>query len=130
VKGATGATGASGAEGKEGPKGATGATGPEGKHFEVGKWEAGKTATSGTEIENTTGSSVMIVLTVTGKKEAEASATVSVEGVTIAETKGGNGGITSGDTSKITVTFVVGPAKSWKVTSANAEKLTYAQTTV
>jgi hypothetical protein len=72
----------------------------------------------------------MIVLTVTGKKEAEASATVTVEGVTIAETKGGNGGIGSGDTSKITVTFVVAAGKSWKVTSSNAEKLSYAQTIV
>jgi hypothetical protein len=136
-EGAKGATGATGAEGKEGAKGATGvtgatgatgATGPEGKAFSVGEWKGAKETTSETDVKNEEAVPVEIVLTVVGKKETETTATVKVESVTIAETQGGST-VLGAPTTKLTVTFVVGAGKTWRVTS-NAEKLKYAQVTV
>lgn len=96
----------------------------------VGSYESLKETSSGTNVENTKSEPALIVLTVVGKKETETSSKVEVEGVVVGETLGGNpAGVTgSADTSKETITFVVGSGKRWKVTS-NAEKLLYSSVT-
>jgi hypothetical protein len=125
--GPTGPAGATGAEGKEGPKGAAGAEGKEGKEgnqgpegkegkgLSVGKWETGKTAASGAEIEVSKTEPEQVVLTVAGEKEKQGKSKVEVEGKVIAETDaGGVGEFSDGDTKA--VTFIVPGGAKFKVT--------------